>query len=152
MAQGVGGKSVGERLRGAADAALLALGMCSGPLKILCSEAAREAARQTAKAVGDAIGKDGNPTNEINAAAASVDKLINSARELEQVRGATQGFVKGDAKQIYNNLIQGAEHVRDNLYRFKDGTLVNFHYSTKTGVATIDINRAGEIYKIRVTK
>jgi hypothetical protein len=60
MAKG-SGKSVGERLRGVADAALLAIGACSGPLKILCSEAAQRAAEK----VAEAINKDGDPTNEV---------------------------------------------------------------------------------------
>jgi RHS repeat-associated protein len=62
MAQG-SGKSVGERLRGAADAALLALGMCSGPLKILCSEAAREAAKKSKEVVTNVVEKVGSKTS-----------------------------------------------------------------------------------------
>jgi hypothetical protein len=62
MAKG-SGKSVSERLRGVADAALLALGACSGPLKILCSEAAREAAKKTKEVVTKVVEKAGPKTS-----------------------------------------------------------------------------------------
>jgi RHS repeat-associated protein len=62
MAKG-NGKSVVERLRSAADAALLAIGVCSGPLKILCSEAAREAAQKTKEIVTKVVEKAGPKTS-----------------------------------------------------------------------------------------
>ena len=31
-----------------------------------------------------------------------------------------------------------------------DGTIIGSHVSKSTGVATIDINKAGQVYKIRV--
>lgn len=33
----------------------------------------------------------------------------------------------------------------------KDGTTLFNHFSSKTGAYTIDINRAGQIFKIRIT-
>lgn len=80
----------------------------------------------------------------------SIDALIQSAGPLQQVRGAQQGFVKGDAQQVFSQVTKGAQQVKSGAYRRADGTMVNMHSSTTTGVPTIDINRAGAIYKIRV--
>lgn len=80
----------------------------------------------------------------------NVDDLLQTAGELKRVKGAKQGFVNGNALEIYNSLIKGGTKVNKNLYRLSDGTLINLHKSTKTGIQTIDINRAGQIYKIRV--
>jgi RHS repeat-associated protein len=80
----------------------------------------------------------------------SVDDLLKAAGQLKRVKGAKQGFVSGNAQNIFNSLIKGGTKVRGNLYRLKDGTLVNFHKSTRTGAQTIDINKAGQVFKIRV--
>jgi RHS repeat-associated protein len=80
----------------------------------------------------------------------SVDDLLKAAGNLKRVKGAKQGFVNGNAQKIFNRLVKGGTKVRGNLYQLKDGTLVNLHNSKRIGVQTIDINKAGQVYKIRV--
>lgn len=80
----------------------------------------------------------------------SVDDLLKAAGKLTKVKGARQGTVQGSAQAIFNKITKGGSKVRGNLYQLKDGTLVNMHKSTKTGVSTIDINKAGQVYKIRI--
>jgi hypothetical protein len=147
MAKG-SGSGIRQKIRDVGDKIGMALGGCKGLVAILCSEAARRAAEKAAE-LANADGDGG--ANEVNAGINAVDKLINAAGKLEQVSGAKQGFVKGNAMEIYQGLIKGAEHIRGNLYKLADGTYINYHKSTSTGVSTIDINRAGEIFKIRVT-
>ena len=86
-------------------------------------------------------------TNEIF----TVDNLISGAGKLSRVGGAKQGFMKGDAQTIFQNLTKGSQQIRGNLYKMSDGTYINMHLSTSTGIPTIDINRGGFIYKIRIT-
>ena len=81
----------------------------------------------------------------------NVDALINSASDTSvRQHGETQGFVQGDAQTIFQDLTKGAQHIRDNLYKLPDGTYINYHSSTVNGLPTIDINKGGHIYKIRV--
>jgi hypothetical protein len=61
-----------------------------------------------------------------------------------------QGFVQGDAHAIFQDITRGAQHIQGNLYKLPDGTYINFHNSTSTGIPTIDINKGGMIYKIRI--
>ncbi|MBX7226399.1 MAG: hypothetical protein K1X55_10235 [Chitinophagales bacterium] len=83
----------------------------------------------------------------------NVDKLIDKAGNLYKTStGALQGFVNGNAKDIYNSLIKNGQLIRDDLYKLKDGTYINFHYSRETGISTIDINKNGTIYKIRINE
>lgn len=89
-------------------------------------------------------------TNSAKSGISSVDDLLNAAGQLKRVKGAKQGFVSGNAQKIFNSLIKGGTKVRGNLYKLKDGTLVNFHKSTTTGIQTIDINKAGQVFKIRI--
>ena len=88
-------------------------------------------------------------TNMTESGLKSVDDVIKAAGKLTRVGGAKQGFINESAIATYNNLTKGATQVRGQLYRLKDGTLINFHKSTQTGISTIDINKAGEIFKIR---
>jgi len=74
-----------------------------------------------------------------------VDALLNSVSGFERLKGGvSQGYLKGNLDKIYNSLINQASHVRGNLYRLNDGTFINRHKNT------LDINRNGEIYKIRI--
>jgi hypothetical protein len=89
-------------------------------------------------------------TNTTKTGIKTVDDLIKASGKLTRLKsGAKQGIVKGNVQEIYSNLTKEASQVRGNLYRLKDGTLINLHKSTTTGVSTIDINKAGEIFKIR---
>ncbi len=89
-------------------------------------------------------------TNTAKTSIKSVDDLLRAAGKLEKVRGAEQGFISGNAQKIFNSIVKGGTKVRGNLYRLKDGTMVNLHNSKTTGVQSIDINKAGQIFKIRV--
>ena len=89
-------------------------------------------------------------TNTTKTGITSVDDLLKAAGNLERVKGAKQGFVSGNAQKIFNSLVRSGTKVRGNLYRLNDGTLVNLHKSTRTGIQTIDINKAGQVFKIRV--
>lgn len=81
----------------------------------------------------------------------SVESLIDGAGNLTNVKAGLQGFVKGDGGSIFNVLIQNAAKQTNGTYLLKDGTVLFNHFSTKTGVFTLDINKAGIIYKIRIT-
>ncbi len=82
----------------------------------------------------------------------SVDDVIKSAGKLERLKGgAQQGFIKGDAEKIFAKLTKGAEKLESGASKLKDGTILNLHKSTKDGVtSTLDINKGGQIFKIRV--
>jgi len=101
-------------------------------------------------------GNELNTSNKVSSTPFSsnqkIDALIGSATDVEILNNGTtqQGFVQGDASAIFKNLTNGAQHIRGNLYKLPDGTYVNYHNSTSTGIPTIDINRGGVIYKIRV--
>ena len=81
---------------------------------------------------------------------ASVGKLIDSVGEFTTLKGGVkQGFLTGNADEIFGNLTQGAEKLESGAYKLSDGSIVNLHKSKSTGASTIDINRDGEIYKLR---
>lgn len=74
-----------------------------------------------------------------------VDNLLGSINEFSRLKkGVQQGFIKGNVDEIFNNLIKGAEELPSGVYKLMDGTIVGRHKNT------IDINRFGEIFKIRV--
>ena len=81
----------------------------------------------------------------------SVDDLLSSAGKLEKLKGGVQqGLVKGDATTVFQDMTKGAEQLKSGAYKLSDGTILNSHISTTTGVSTIDINQAGKIFKIRI--
>src|SRR5690606_19021222 len=87
-------------------------------------------------------------------AARSSTKLLNqfnSAGNLTKVKAGMQGFVKGDGASIFKAISQGGTRQANGTIFMQDGTTLFNHFSTKTGVYMIDINKAGQIYKIRVT-
>jgi len=81
----------------------------------------------------------------------SSESLIHGAGNLTKVKAGMQGFVKGDGAAIFKAISQGGTRQANGTILMKDGTTLFNHFSTKTGVYTIDINKAGQIYKIRVT-
>lgn len=80
----------------------------------------------------------------------SVEALIEKAGDVRKVKAGLQGFVKGDGEMIFNSLIKDAIKQPNGTYLLRDGTIIFKHRSTTTGIYTIDINKAGKIYKIRV--
>jgi RHS repeat-associated protein len=87
--------------------------------------------------------------NEFN----NIDEVIQEAGPFKRLSGGElQGKLEGDINAIFNRLAQGGERLPSGAFRLKDGTEIFMHTSTKTGVLTLDINKAeigGEIYKIR---
>jgi len=81
----------------------------------------------------------------------SADHLVNAAGKLERVKGgARQGRVEGDAGKIFDAITDGGTKGAGGRVTMPDGTVIGTHTSKTTGVATIDINKSGQIYKIRV--
>lgn len=52
---------------------------------------------------------------------------------------------------IFKSISHGGVRQSNGTITMPDGTTLFNHLSTKTGVYTIDINKAGQIYKIRIT-
>jgi len=80
----------------------------------------------------------------------SVEDLIKGAGKLSPVKGGLQGFVKGDGTSIFNAISRGGALQTNGTILMRDGTTLFNHFSTKTGVFTIDINKSGQVFKIRV--
>ena len=92
-----------------------------------------------------------NPWTGKSITSTNVESLINEATGVTTLTdGKIQGFVEGDAQTIFQNLTKESLHIRDNLYKLPDGTYINYHPSTSTKIPTIDINKGGIIYKIRI--
>jgi RHS repeat-associated protein len=86
-------------------------------------------------------------TNKIKTA----QGLISKAGTLTRLKsGKLQGFVTGNADDIFGQLTKGAEKLESGVYKLKDGTIIHRHPSKSTGATTIDINKNGQIYKIRI--
>ncbi len=64
--------------------------------------------------------------------------------------GKLQGSVKGSADDIFKQLSKGGQQLPSGAIKTADNTIINMHKSKSTGVSTIDINKSGTIYKIRV--
>ena len=80
----------------------------------------------------------------------SAESLIQGAGNLTKVKAGMQGFVKGDGPSIFKAITNGGTRQANGTILMQDGTTIFNHFSTKTGVYTIDINKAGQIFKIRV--
>lgn len=81
----------------------------------------------------------------------SADQLIDAAGKMERLaKGKRQGRVEGDVRQIFAAITEGGVKGRNDYMTMPDGTIIGSHVSKSTGVATIDINKAGQVYKIRV--
>ena len=81
----------------------------------------------------------------------SVESLIEGAGKLQPVKGAMQGFIKGDGNAIFKTLTQTGKPLPGGRFLLPDGTNIGKHFSSATGVFTINMNRAGQLYKIRVS-
>ena len=82
----------------------------------------------------------------------SAESLIQGAGKLSPVKGGFQGFVKGDGASIFNNLTHGAKPLPNGRFLLSDGTNIGKHFSSNTGVFTINMNRDGKIFKIRINQ
>ncbi|WP_316758515.1 DUF6443 domain-containing protein [Pedobacter aquatilis] len=80
----------------------------------------------------------------------SVDGLLENVALSSTKKGATQGFIKGDGEAIFKALSKGGKQLESGAVELSNGTTLFNHYSTKTGQYTLDINKGGEIFKIRI--
>ena len=107
-------------------------------------------AKGTSKVVAKGTSSVASKLSGVTNATNKVDELISSAGKLERTKHAMQGHVKGDFKEIFNNLTKGEKPIGSGRYKLSDGTIVGYHSSKYTGELTIDINKLGKVYKIRV--
>jgi RHS repeat-associated protein len=87
----------------------------------------------------------------LNSGVQSVSQLLNSMHNASQLTSKAQGFVQGNAQQIFNNITQGGAKISDTLYKMPDGTFVKLYNSSTNGVASISINQAGKMTSVRIT-
>jgi hypothetical protein len=82
----------------------------------------------------------------------SAESLIQGAGNLTKVNAGMQGFIKGDGNSIFKAITNGSIGTtsRGGIIMPGNTTIFN-HFSTKTGIYTIDINKAGQMFKIRIT-
>jgi hypothetical protein len=82
-----------------------------------------------------------------------VDSLIQNAGKLARLKGGKlMGTVTGDGEAIFRAVSQGGETLSNGYVKMADGTIVGSHIASSTGEFTIDVNRAGQIFKIRVSQ
>ncbi len=83
----------------------------------------------------------------------SAESLIQGAGNLSEIGGGSvlQGFVKGDGEAIFRAISQGGTRRDNGTIMMNDGTILTHHRSKTSGDYTIDINRSGQKYKIRIT-
>jgi|GEM_PF-2981778 len=81
----------------------------------------------------------------------SVDNLLEHAYDFKTLSdGKTiQAILKGNPSKIFSDISKNADF-HNGLYYLSDGTIIGKHYSKTTGVFTIDINKNGNIFKIRI--
>jgi hypothetical protein len=81
----------------------------------------------------------------------SVDSLLQNAGTFTKLKGGVQqAIIKGDGQSIFNAISQGGQKLPSGAVKMPDGTILNTHISPKSGEFTIDINQAGQFFKIRV--
>lgn len=81
----------------------------------------------------------------------NADHLIEAAGKLDRLKGGVrQGRVQGDARSIFQKITSGGKEGSGGRVTMQDGTVIGYHPSKTTGESTIDINKNGKIYKIRV--
>ncbi len=81
----------------------------------------------------------------------SAESLIQNAGSLTRLKGGVNmGTVMGDGEAIFNAISKGGQTLPSGYVKMADGTIIGRHIATSTGQFTIDINQAGQIFKIRV--
>lgn len=58
--------------------------------------------------------------------------------------------MEGDADSLFNSITEGGTLRESGYVDMPDGTIIGTHTSKTTGVGTIDINKNGQLYKMRV--
>ena len=81
----------------------------------------------------------------------SVDSLLLRLTKLERLKGGVRmGTITGDGESIFKAITNGGKRLPNGLVKMPDGTLIGRHIATSTAEFTIDINRAGQLFKVRV--
>jgi uncharacterized Zn-binding protein involved in type VI secretion len=80
----------------------------------------------------------------------SADDLIKSSGKLERKGNFWQGKIKGDGNAIFNSITKNGKPLPNGRFLLADGTNIGKHLSTRTGEFTINMNKAGNLYKIRI--
>ena len=82
----------------------------------------------------------------------SVESIINAStfEQLKRSNQALQAYIRGDGEFIFKILTQGGQKLPSGAVRLPDGTELFKHISKTTGEFTLDINKAGQIYKVRI--
>lgn len=60
------------------------------------------------------------------------------------------GTVRGNGEAIFKEITKGGQALPSGYVKMTDGTIIGKHIATSTGQFTIDINQAGQVFKIRV--
>ncbi len=125
----------------ASDAMLLkslVVGVAKGAVflgaKVLVKEAAAEEAPQL--------------LNQFNSVESLLEKNVGNFTKLKG--GVQQATIQGNGPDIFRALSQGGQTLSSGAVRLPNGTVIFSHISTTTGEFTLDINAAGQIYKIRI--
>ncbi len=81
----------------------------------------------------------------------SAESLIQNAGSLTKLKGGVKmGTVTGDGEGIFKAISNGGQTLPSGYVKMADGTIVGKHIAGSTGQFTIDVNQAGQIFKIRV--
>jgi len=79
----------------------------------------------------------------------NVDELIAAGTKMPKVKAGQQISVSGNIDDIFNSLSKGGQKINPNQVRLPDGTLIT-KYSATSGSPTLQINKGGQIIKVRV--
>lgn len=80
----------------------------------------------------------------------SVESLILGAGKLSRIKGAQQGFVRGNPDAIFKSISKEGREISPNRVLLPDGTIITKYISSTTGVSTLQINKDGRLFKIRI--
>ena len=82
----------------------------------------------------------------------SVESLISSStfKQLGRSNKVLQTTIKGNGNNIFKTLSHGGQRLPSGAMKLSNGTTLFKHISKTTGEFTLDINKAGQLYKIRI--
>lgn len=82
----------------------------------------------------------------------SVESLINAHtfKQLNKANQTLHTIIRGNGEAIFKTLAQGGKRLPSGAVRLPDGTELFKHFSKKTGEFTLNINKAGKLYKVRI--
>lgn len=58
--------------------------------------------------------------------------------------------IRSNVDDIFNSLSQGGKQIGANRFQLFDGTIITRYNSSTTGVPTLQINKNGQLFKIRI--